>query len=44
MKLTELLNSSQQIDALEIAVRSLPGGDVAVDASVVVVLAEAAKE
>jgi Flp pilus assembly protein TadB len=43
MKLTELLNSSQQVDALEIAVRSLPGGDIAIDDAVDAVLAEAEK-
>ena len=41
MKITESLSSSQQVDALEAAIRSLPGGDAAIDAAVETVLAEA---
>jgi len=40
MKITESLSSSQQVDALEAAIRSLPGGDAAIDAAVETVLAE----
>jgi len=34
MKITESLSSSQALDALEAAIRSLPGGDAAIDAAV----------
>lgn len=41
MKINEVLSSNQQVSALELAVRSLPGGDVAVDDAIDAVLAEA---
>jgi len=41
MKITESLSSSQQVDALEAAIRSLPGGDAALDVAVETVQAEA---
>ncbi len=41
MKITESLSSSQQVDALEAAIRSLPGGDAALDEAVETVQAEA---
>lgn len=37
--MTELLNSAEQVDAIEAALRTLPGGDIAVDAAILEVLA-----
>ena len=39
MKITEQLSSSEAVDALEIAVRSLPGGDAAMDDAVAAAIA-----
>lgn len=33
-RLTEILNSGEQVDALELAVRALPGGPEAIDAAI----------
>jgi len=37
-KLTELLNSGEQVDALESAIRSLPGGNDAIEAAAAAVV------
>ena len=39
MKITELLTSAEQVEALESAIRSLPGGHEAVEAAISVVIA-----
>lgn len=39
MKITETLNSAEQVDALEAAIRALPGGNAAVDTAVADALA-----
>jgi hypothetical protein len=44
MNINEVLSSNQQVSALELAIRSLPGGDVAVDNAIDAVLAEAEAE
>jgi hypothetical protein len=44
MNINEVLSSSQQVMALELAVRSLPGGNAAIDDAVDSVLAEEASE
>jgi hypothetical protein len=41
MNINEVLSSSQQVMALELAVRSLAGGDAALDVAVETVQAEA---
>ena len=41
MNINEVLSSSQQVMALELAVRSLAGGDAALDVGVETVQAEA---
>ena len=38
-KLTELLTSGEQVDALESAIRSLTGGEDAIDAATAAVIA-----
>lgn len=38
MKITELLTSAEQVEALESAIRSLPGGHDAVEAAIEVVI------
>lgn len=38
MKITELLTSAEQVEALESAIRSLPGGHEAVEAAIEVVI------
>lgn len=40
MKISEILNSGQVIDALEIAIQALPGGQDALDAAITQVQTE----